>query len=423
MSDPFGALALQAIGDLGVHIGNGQWAGSSGNLPVPIKVNTVSGSEVTTGLGPLTATRWQIYDGSTSHPVTAPSGGTAVTPPTMYISRTIKTNDYADSGTIVVNIKSLNNGVAQAVGFSGYIDQQASTDAAVSYNQVVMENVAGTAYTYYGNVSNSAKTCTISNATPAVVTVNAHGLRVNQGVRFNSVGGTLPTGMTAGTLYYVLAAGLATNTFRFSASPAGAAINTSSAGTGTFYVCGAGLIANNAVMINSSNVPIDYDGFGQVLMSALLVQPLGNTRGGNVVRVIGNASGPLSEGFAFDANSIFGTTYLDNSSSLISIDIAGSHSTASIRITENTASYMQYWRRTTGTTANYGVLIDASGTLRYDEAGVAVKMQITKGTPGANKTCLYIQEGATPTLRQVRTFDPGAAGINFTAGQLVAVLV
>ncbi len=371
----------------------------------------------------MTATRWQIYDGSTSNPVTAPSGGTVVTRPTMYISRTIKTNDYADSGAVVINIKSLNNGVAQAVGFSGYIDQQASADAAVNYNQVVMENVAGTAYTYYGNVSNSAKTCTITNASPAVVTVTAHGLRTNQGVRFNSVGGTLPSGITAGQIYFVLATSLTANTFRFSASSGGAAINTGSAGTGTFYVCGAGLIFANAVMINSSNVPIDYDGQGQVLMSALLVQPLGTTRGGNVIRVIGNASGPLSEGFAFDANSIFGTTYLDNSSSIISIDIAGSHSTAGIRITENTANYMQYWRRTTATTANYGVLIDSSGTLRYDEVGVAVKMQITKGTPGANMTCLYIQEGATPTLRQVKTFDPGNLGVNFTAGQLVLVAV
>lgn len=44
-------------------------------------------------------------------------------------------------------------------------------------------------------------------------------------------------------------------------------------------------------------------------------------------------------------------------------------------------------------------------------------------TAAANQTPIYVSEGATPTLRQLKTFDPGNLGINFTAGQLVAVLV
>ncbi len=44
-------------------------------------------------------------------------------------------------------------------------------------------------------------------------------------------------------------------------------------------------------------------------------------------------------------------------------------------------------------------------------------------TAAANRTPLFVAEGATPTLRQLRTFDPGNLGVNFTAGQLVAVLV
>lgn len=74
---------------------------------------------------------------------------------------------------------------------------------------------------------------TISNASPAVVTHTAHGYSAGQTVTFNSTS-SLPTGMTAGTVYFVLAAGLATNTYEFSLTNGGAAINTSSAGAGTF---------------------------------------------------------------------------------------------------------------------------------------------------------------------------------------------
>ena len=75
----------------------------------------------------------------------------------------------------------------------------------------------------------NAIACTISVASPAVVTLNSHGLIANQGVVFGG-GGTIPTGITAGTTYYVSATGLATNTFQISATIGGASINT----TGSF---------------------------------------------------------------------------------------------------------------------------------------------------------------------------------------------
>jgi hypothetical protein len=122
--------------------------------------------------------------------------------------------------------------------------------------------------------------CTITIASPGVVTANGHGFADHDPVKFSttgtlptgltagttyfvvnattntfqveaSIGGgsintsgsqtgshfverasTLPTGVTAGTIYYVLAAGLATDTFRFAATPGGAAINSSGSTTG-----------------------------------------------------------------------------------------------------------------------------------------------------------------------------------------------
>jgi hypothetical protein len=75
----------------------------------------------------------------------------------------------------------------------------------------------------------NAIACTISVASPAVVTLNSHGLSANQGVVFGG-GGTIPTGITAGTTYYVSATGLATNTFQISATIGGSSIDT----TGSF---------------------------------------------------------------------------------------------------------------------------------------------------------------------------------------------
>lgn len=75
-------------------------------------------------------------------------------------------------------------------------------------------------------------TVSITNASPAVVTDTAHGMSNGARVQFESSGGTLPTGMTAGVIYYVI--NKDTDTYQFSLKPGGAAVNTSSAGSGTF---------------------------------------------------------------------------------------------------------------------------------------------------------------------------------------------
>lgn len=75
---------------------------------------------------------------------------------------------------------------------------------------------------------------TITVATPGVVTwAGGHGLEANSPVVFTPTGGTLPTGLTAGTTYYVRSSGLTPTTFSVSATPGGAAIATTAAGTAT----------------------------------------------------------------------------------------------------------------------------------------------------------------------------------------------
>jgi hypothetical protein len=72
---------------------------------------------------------------------------------------------------------------------------------------------------------------TISNASPAVVSYTAHGMAAGRPIKFSTTG-ALPTGVTAGTTYFVIAAGLTANSFQFSATSGGSAVNTSSAGSG-----------------------------------------------------------------------------------------------------------------------------------------------------------------------------------------------
>ncbi len=81
--------------------------------------------------------------------------------------------------------------------------------------------------------SESSSTVTISNASPAVIGWSNYNLPAGQAITFSTTG-SLPTGLTAGTEYYVLPISGNPNAFNVSATPGGAAINTSSAGSGTF---------------------------------------------------------------------------------------------------------------------------------------------------------------------------------------------
>jgi len=83
-----------------------------------------------------------------------------------------------------------------------------------------------------GCVSDGVVTAPV--ATPGVITwAGGHGLEVGSPVLFTGTGGTLPTGLTAGTVYYVIAAGLTATTFQVSATPGGSAVAITSAGTAT----------------------------------------------------------------------------------------------------------------------------------------------------------------------------------------------
>jgi microcystin-dependent protein len=85
-------------------------------------------------------------------------------------------------------------------------------------------------------------TFTVTIASPAVFSKTTHGLVENDTVYFTTTG-ALPTGLTANTVYYVIATGLTANQFQVAATLGGAAINTSGSqsGTHTLVSCPFGL--------------------------------------------------------------------------------------------------------------------------------------------------------------------------------------
>jgi len=81
-------------------------------------------------------------------------------------------------------------------------------------------------------VGGSTTTCTISIASPAVITKATHGLVAGDVIRFTTTG-SLPSGISLNKHYFVLAAGLAAGSFRISEAPGGTAVDTSGSQSGT----------------------------------------------------------------------------------------------------------------------------------------------------------------------------------------------
>ena len=109
----------------------------------------------------------------------------------------------------------------------GYIPEHTSGRTTISIGNC---STASTSFVY---TVSAVGTCTVSIANPAVISRTAHGLSIGDAFTVTTTG-ALPTGMTAGsTPYYVISAGFGVNSFEFSATFGGSAINTSGSQSGT----------------------------------------------------------------------------------------------------------------------------------------------------------------------------------------------
>jgi hypothetical protein len=86
-----------------------------------------------------------------------------------------------------------------------------------------------------GEFKTSGATCTISIASPAVITLASHGFVAGDVVKFETTG-ALPIGLSVSNNYFVLSAGLASGSFRVSLTPGGTAADTSGSQSGVHTV-------------------------------------------------------------------------------------------------------------------------------------------------------------------------------------------
>ena len=99
-------------------------------------------------------------------------------------------------------------------------------------------------------VKRTPTTVTMTLASPCVVTWTAHGFKTGQRVTFDSTG-ALYTGLTIGTQYFVITAGLSTDLFQVSTSLGGGAVNTSGSQSGVHTaIAGQGEFALETVTAN-----------------------------------------------------------------------------------------------------------------------------------------------------------------------------
>jgi hypothetical protein len=119
-----------------------------------------------------------------------------------------------------------------------------------------------------------AQVCTVSTASPAIITRSDHRLQSGSIVTFTSTA-SLPTGISANTEYYVLADGLTNNTFKITATfGSTTAVNTTAGGSGTIsyqrtYEL---LMPGNRSMLGNDYTQINDMGYGILATNGGLVE-------------------------------------------------------------------------------------------------------------------------------------------------------
>jgi hypothetical protein len=206
---------------------------------------------------------------------------------------TFVTLTYADNAgdvkLVSAGVHGLTNAVSQ--GASLYITWTGGT-ATTGFYEVVDADTDTEEVTI--DLPYVSSTVTITIAAPGVVTWTAHGLSVNDTIRFTTTG-ALPTGLAINTTYYVKEV-LSANTFTVSTSAGGAAVTTSGTQSGTqtalvWYGVAVVAVANTVVTLASVTVPgwsmgvgggMEIDALFTVTNNAT-VKTLGMTYGGSSV--------------------------------------------------------------------------------------------------------------------------------------------
>src|ERR1700680_806563 len=159
--------------------------------------------------------------------------------------------------------------------FTAGINTTAMTGGVMTLSSTTMTpagfEVGSTAITAANVGPSVTSVVTVTQASPGVFTWPNHGLVAKTPIVFTSTG-TLPTGLTAGTVYYVVAGGLTTNAFEVSAAIAGTAVNTSGSPTGVIPAT-----ALNEITFTASSTTTFSEGSGRLYATVVNNNQAGST--------------------------------------------------------------------------------------------------------------------------------------------------
>jgi hypothetical protein len=157
------------------------------------------------------------------------------------------------------------------------------------------------------STSLQASVVTITIATPGVVTwfQGSHGMTGNEAIVFTTTG-ALPTGLTAGTTYYVLASGITATTFSVAATPGGTAIDTTGAQSGIHTATVGGLSIEGTYIVTDV---ADVDTFSVAISSSAAATATVPMNGGDARLRYHIALGPIAESTGYSVGSYSDGTY------------------------------------------------------------------------------------------------------------------
>lgn len=146
--------------------------------------------------------------------------------------------EWTSTSSSPTKAKWLKNSVAAQTPSLTYVEVTASVNDMLAWQTyAAYTHPAGNYDTGTVTVTNRTQSgvCTMTIASPCVVSKTGHQFAASSKVRFSTTG-ALPTGLTAGTIYYVIAAGLTADAFEISATDGGAAIDTTGTQSGVHTV-------------------------------------------------------------------------------------------------------------------------------------------------------------------------------------------
>lgn len=250
---PVGGLASILLYNFNLSTGASSYVGRlQFNVP-----NTAATTHTIRGLKVMDAgtSGWKIFVATT---------GTVLVNGGLFLLNSVALSDFVPVGfsTLVFGTSSDQKAVyflqsSTSAGAAHLMTQSAGLGLDTAGTRIYHHNgIAAThqyrSFDYSTAPDNPGQTATITIATPGVVTAVAHGYGVNDQVVLSTTG-NLPTGLVAGTVYFVR--NQTANTFELSATSGGASINTTGAQTGVHTVRRAFGIATNLPVVVTGNLP------------------------------------------------------------------------------------------------------------------------------------------------------------------------